>query len=253
MASSPSKTPCGPFPGQVALVTGAGIRLGRAIAKSLAENGCELILHYRSSRSEAQSLAAEIKKLGRKAVLIKADLSKGKETENLAKQAEKALGRVDILVNSAAVFWPTLPERLNEKELNAFLDINLKSPYILSSEIGQRMKARGGGAIINMACVSGLRPWKSHVPYSISKAGIIALTVGMAKVLGPEVRVNAIAPGTVLPPENMPAGQLESIRERLPLKKLGTPEDITSAVLYLLGARFVTGQVLCVDGGRSIV
>jgi NAD(P)-dependent dehydrogenase (short-subunit alcohol dehydrogenase family) len=239
--------------GQIALVTGAGVRLGRAIALGLAESGCDVIVHYNKSKDEAQDTVDEIKKLGRRAKLLRADLSKETQALKLAREAEKAFGRVDILINSAAIFWPTPPEKLNAKELNAFLDINLKSPYILSSEIGQRMKSRGAGAIVNLACTSAFKPWKQFVPYSISKAGIVAMTIGMAKVLSPQVRVNAVAPGTVLPPENMPADQVRKIAQHLPLKEIGTPQDIVSAVLYLLQAGFVTGQVLCVDGGRSIV
>jgi NAD(P)-dependent dehydrogenase (short-subunit alcohol dehydrogenase family) len=240
------------YSGKVALVTGAGVRLGRAIALGLARQGCDLVLHCNKSRREASAVAREIQVLGRKARVIAADLSSANKTLKLARDAEKAFGRIDILINSAAVFWPTPLKRLNIKELDAFLDINLKSPYILTSEIGQRMKKRGAGVIINIACVSGLRPWKTYVPYSISKAGVIALTVGTAKLLGPEVRVNAIAPGTVLPPKDMDASQIEAIKAGLPLKKIGSPDDIVAAVLYLAGAEFVTGQVLCVDGGRSI-
>lgn len=237
---------------KIALVTGGGVRLGRAIALGLARQGCDVLVHCNKSRRQATQVAREIEALGRNAKVIAADLSDAKKTLKLARDAEKAMGRVDILVNSAAVFWPTPLERLKVKELDAFLDINLKSPYILSSEIGQRMKRRGAGVIINIACISGLKPWKTHVPYSISKAGLIALTVGTAKLLGPEVRVNAIAPGTVLPPPEMTRAQIEARKAGLPLKKIGTPDDIVAAVLYLAGAGFVTGQVLCVDGGRSI-
>ncbi|HYF50414.1 MAG TPA: SDR family oxidoreductase [Planctomycetota bacterium] len=239
--------------GQVALVTGAGIRLGRAIALALAGAGCDLVLHYRTSKKEVIDLQHRIERMGRQAKVLRADLSKGSATRKLAHEAERAFGRVDILVNSAAIFWPTALEKLNEREFDTFIKINLKSPYILTAEIGKRMKQRGHGTIINIACISGLRPWKAFVPYSISKAGVVALTVATAKLLAPEVRVNAIAPGTVLPPEGMDAGQVRNIKERLPLKKIGSPDDIVSAVLYLCSAQFVTGQVLCVDGGRSIV
>ncbi len=238
---------------KVAVVTGSGVRLGRAIALALAEQGYDLVLHCRSSKREATALAKDVQLKGRKAAVLQADLSKGAEVVKFARAAEKAFGRVDLLVNSAAIFWPTPLEKLNEKELDAFYNVNLKAPYLLCSELGRRMKKRGGGAIINMACLSGLRAWKNFVPYSISKAGVVALTQGMAKLLGPEVRVNAIAPGTVLPPPKMNAADLEVIRERLPLKRIGTPEDIVKAVLYLVEASFVTGQILCVDGGRSIV
>lgn len=239
--------------GKVALVTGAGVRLGRAIALGLAQGGCDLVLHCRSSRKEADLLAKQIRDLGRRAVVLQADLSRAADVKKLARKSEAAFGRVDILINSAAIFWPTALEKLTVAELDAFLNVNLKAPYILSSEIGRRMKKRGSGTIVNLACLSGLKAWKSFLPYSISKAGVISLTVGMAKLLGPEVRVNAVAPGTVLPPESMPAKELKAIRLRLPLQRLGHPDDIVSAVQYLVGASFVTGQVLPVDGGRSTV
>jgi NAD(P)-dependent dehydrogenase (short-subunit alcohol dehydrogenase family) len=239
--------------GKVALVTGAGVRLGRAMAIALAQNGCDVVLHYGKSKREALSVSEEIRSFGRRTEILQADLSKGAQALKLARAAEKAFGRIDILVNSAAIFWPTPLDRLNEKELDAFLSVNLKGPYILSGEIGRKMKKRGEGSIVNIACLSGFRPWKAYVPYSISKAGVIALTVGMAKLLAPEVRVNAIAPGTVLPPPQMTKAELRSIRERLPLKRIGSPDDIVLALLYLCTAPFVTGQTLCVDGGRSIV
>jgi pteridine reductase len=241
------------LPRRVAVVTGAGVRLGHAIAWALAQQGYDLVLHCRSSKQEANALAADIRKLGRQAKVLQADLGKGPAVLNFARAAERAFGRVDLLINSAAIFWPTPLERLNEKELDSFLNVNLKGPYLLCSELGRAMKKRGSGAIINMACISGLRAWKNFVPYSISKAGVVSLTQGMAKVLAPEVRVNAIAPGAVLPPEDMTADELKQLRERVPLKKLGSPEEIVKAVLYLSQANFVTGQILCVDGGRSIV
>ena len=253
MSTGIAKEACWSLNDKVALVTGAGVRLGRAIARELAAKGCDLVLHAFKSTRDAEELAAEIQGAGRRAVVLCADLSRGAQTLKLAGRAERAFGRVDILVNSAGIFWPTPLKRLNEKELNAFLDINLKSPYILSSEIGQRMRKRGAGAIVNVACVSALRPWKTHLPYSISKAALVAMTVGMAKLLGPQVRVNAVAPGTVLPPEDMSSAKVEELRQRLPLKKIGTPEDVAAAIVYLLEAPFVTGQVLCVDGGRVIV
>ena len=239
--------------GKVALVTGAGVRLGRAIAEGLAAQGCDLLLHCNRSKREAQAQARKIEALGRRAKVLQADLSKQKQVERLAREAEKAFGGVDILVNSAAIFWPTPLQKLNARELDIFLDINLKSPYLLSSIIGRQMKKRGRGAIINMACVSALRPWRDFIPYSVSKAGVVALTVGMAKLLAPQVRVNAVAPGTVLPPEKMPRKQIDDIKRRLPLKKLGSPDDIVAAVIYLATAEFVTGQLLCVDGGRSVI
>jgi pteridine reductase len=239
--------------GQVALVTGAGIRLGKAIATALAEHGCDVVIHCHSSGKEARALARTLQQRGRRTMVLKADLSRPDEAKKLASAAEKAFGRIDILVNSAAIFWPTPPEGLTTAELDTFLNVNLKSPFVLASELGRRMQRRGHGNIINISCVSAFKAWRTHLPYSISKAGINSLTVGLAKILGPEVRVNAIAPGTVLPPKGMPRRQLEKIRDSLPLKKIGSPDDVVKAVLYLCTADFVTGQILCVDGGRSIV
>jgi pteridine reductase len=242
-----------PFKGRVALVTGAGVRLGNFIAAALAQRGCDLILHCRRSHREAEVLGVQIRALGRRATVLRAELGCAQNALKLARLAEKAFGRVDILINSAAIFGPTPLERLTVVELDRYLDVNLKAPYILSSEIGRQMKQRGYGAIVNLACVSAFRPWRDYVPYSISKAGVVALTTGLSKILGPEVRVNAVAPGTVLPPKGMPVKALQIESNRLPLKKIGTPDDVVEAVIYLCEADFVTGQVLCVDGGRSIV
>ncbi|MFH0937805.1 MAG: SDR family oxidoreductase [Planctomycetota bacterium] len=238
--------------GKVALVTGAAARLGRAIAIGLADSGCDLILHYGHSQKDAERIAAEIRACGRRAMLLRADLSKSKQTLRLARDAEVVFGRVDILINSAAIFRPTPLEKLNEKELDAFLQINLKSPYLLSSEIGRRMKKRGAGCIINLACLTAQRPWKNYLPYSISKAGLVSMTLGMALLLSPEVRVNAIAPGAVLLPTDATPTYRRALINAAPLKKIGAPEDIVLAVRYLCQASFVTGQILGVDGGRAI-
>jgi pteridine reductase len=237
----------------VALITGAGVRLGRAMALALASDGYDLLLHYRSSRKEVETLAKEVQALGRRTRILQADLSSEAQTLRLAKRAWAAFGRIDLLVNSAAIFWPTPLEKQGAEELAAFHTVNLKAPYLLCSEIGRAMKRRGTGAIVNFACLSAFRAWRAYLPYSISKAGVVSLTEGFAKLLSPEVRVNAIAPGTVLPPAGMARSETEALRKRLPLQRLGSPQDIVKALRYLNGADFVTGQVLRVDGGRSLL
>jgi pteridine reductase len=239
--------------GKTALVSGAGVRLGRTIASALAARECRLILHCRKSRREARELARAISMHGGEAVVLSADLARAPEAVALAHAAERAFDGVDVLINSAAIFWPTPPEKLNAREFDAFIHANLRAPYLLASELGRRMKARGSGAIVNLACVSAFRPLPTHLPYSISKAGVVALTIGLARLLGPEVRVNAIAPGAILPPAGAPPGYLEKLARRLPLQRTGSPQDIVQAVLYLLEADFVTGQVLAVDGGQMVV
>lgn len=240
--------------GQSALVTGAGKRLGRAICEALAAHGCKLILHCHRSRRETEELAASICDSGGEAAVLRADLSRSTQTLKLARSAEKAFGGVDILVNSAAVFWPTPLERLSVSQLDAFYAVNLQAPFALSTELGRAMKKRGRGAILNLACISGLKPWRTHVPYSISKAGVISMTRGLARMFAPQVRVNAIAPGTVLPPDNPDEATREHLRmvkKKIPLKKIGSPEDVVEGAIYLLTAPFVTGQVLVLDGGRT--
>jgi NAD(P)-dependent dehydrogenase (short-subunit alcohol dehydrogenase family) len=244
--------------GKTALVTGAATRVGRVIAQALAERGCNLILHCHQSRDKARELAAQLCNAGGHAVVLRADLAKTGQMLKLARDADTHFGGVDILVNSAAIFRPTPLTRLTPAELDAFYAVNLKAPYVLSSELGRNMRRRGArnplrqGVIVNIACLSGLKAWKQFVPYSISKAGLISLTKGLAKLLAPYVRVNAIAPGTVLPPEHMRARSIQHLRALIPLQTIGSPEDVADAVLYLASAPFVTGQVLCVDGGRSI-
>jgi pteridine reductase len=237
----------------VALVTGAGVRLGRELALGLGRAGCDVVLHCHRSVKEAEATRRELEALGRRAAVLRADLSRPDRAAALARAAERVFGRIDILVNSAAVFWPTEPEALTLQELDAFLAVNLRSPYVLAAELGRAMQRRGAGAILNLACVSGLRPWKQFLPYSISKAGVVSLTAGLAKVLGPQVRVNAIAPGTVLPPEHYSARKLKELAARVPLQRTGCAADVVDAALYVLRAPFVTGQVLCVDGGRAVV
>lgn len=238
---------------RVALVTGAGVRLGRVIAEGLAARGFDLVLHAHRSRGEVHALADSLRRQDRNVEVRFADLRRSAAAEKLVRDAWQAFGRIDLLVNNAAVYWPTPLERLSIRELDAFLALNLKAPYILSAGLGRRMKKAGGGAIVNMACLSGLRAWKGYVPYSISKAGVVALTQGLAKLLAPQVRVNAIAPGTVLPPERLSRGAREKIRRRIPLRRLGTPQELWRAVEYLVDGTFCTGVILPVDGGRMLV
>ncbi|MCZ7647902.1 MAG: SDR family oxidoreductase [Planctomycetota bacterium] len=236
----------------VALITGAGQRLGAALAGDLAARGFDLVLHAFRSTREARALAKRFEAQGRRVRVLRADLRKPAEVRKLAREAWRAFGALDLLVNNAAAFESTSLEGLNETALDAQLALNLKAPYLLSAELGRRMKRRGRGQIVNLACLSAFRAWKDYVPYSISKAGLVALTQGLALLLAPEVRVNAVAPGVVLPPERYDASTLRALKRRIPLKRLGRPADVVRAVAYLVEADFVTGEVLRVDGGRAL-
>ena len=239
--------------GKVALVTGAAKRVGRSIALALAERGAELVIHYHSSEREAQEVVALAKKAGGKPVAVRADLSVPAEIREMVNTAMRAFGRIEILVNSAAIFSRTPFLTVTEEDWDRFLGVNLKAPFLLCRLVGEVMSCQGRGVIVNLADIAGAKVWAEYIPYSVSKAGLLALTTGLAKALAPDVRVNAIAPGTVLLPDGSDAGEQGRAVGRVPLGRLGSPEDITRAALYLIESDFVTGEVLTVDGGQRLL
>jgi pteridine reductase len=235
---------------RVALVTGAGKRLGRAVAIGLAEQGADIVIHYRSSQAEALDAAAEIEKLGRRSVALQVDLAQISELPQLFQKVEAHFGRLDILVNSAANFLHTEFAATTEKLWDESLDTNLKAVFFCCQGAAPLLK-KSNGAIINFADIGGILGWPGFIPHSISKAGVIMLTRCLAKELAPEVRVNAIAPGTITMPGDPPQWEADFVR-LAPLHRSGRPDDIVTAVSYLADAKFVTGQVLVVDGGRTL-
>lgn len=238
--------------GKVAWVTGAGKRIGRAIALELARRGCDVAVHYGGSRGEAEEVVQELKGLGRRAIAAKANLASVQEINAAAGEIERDLGRLDILVNSAANFIRVKWEEVTEEVWDKSLDVNLKGSAFCALAAARLMKKSGGGKIVNFADWSGLRPYANYLPYMVSKGGVVTLTEALAVELAPEITVNAIAPGTVLPPPDADEAELETIRRNIPLKRLGSPEEIVKAVMYLLDADYVTGMVLRVDGGRYL-
>jgi pteridine reductase len=235
---------------RVALVTGSGKRLGRAVAIGLAEQGADVAIHYRSSEAEAREAVAEIEKLGRRSVALQADLAQISELPQLFQRVQANFGRLDILVNSAANFLQTEFASTTEKVWDASLDTNLKAVFFCCQAAAPLLK-KSNGAIINFADIGGILGWPGFIPHSISKAGIIMLTRCLAKELAPEVRVNAIAPGTITMPGDLPELEADFVK-LAPLHRSGRPNDIVAAVSYLATAGFVTGQVLLVDGGRTL-
>ena len=236
--------------GQVALVTGAGRRLGRAVALQLAEEGADVVVHYRSSQAEAQEAVGEIEKLGRRAIAIAADLSKVVEIKRLVDEAGKHFGRLDVLVNSAANFLPASVISTTEEIWDASLDTNLRAPFFCAQAAAPLLR-RTRGVIINLADTGGLLGWTGYIPHSISKAGVVMLTRILAKALAPEVRVNAIAPGTITMAGDPPEWEADFVK-MAPLRRTGTPSDIGETVLFLVRSKFITGQTLVVDGGRTL-
>jgi NAD(P)-dependent dehydrogenase (short-subunit alcohol dehydrogenase family) len=239
--------------GKVALVTGGAKRVGRSIALALAERGAELVLHYHGSDREAQEVLALLKRAGGKPVAVQGDVSIAADVDRIVEAAMQAFGRIEILVNSAAIFYRTPFEELTEADWDRFLDVNLKGPFLLCRKIGAIMLRQGQGKIVNLADIAGQKVWAEYLPYSVSKAGVIALTAGLAKALAPHVQVNAIAPGTVLLPDGTSPGERERAVHRVPLGRLGSPEDIARAVVYLIESDFITGEVLRIDGGQHLL
>src|SRR6266481_2921326 len=236
--------------GRVALVTGAAKRLGRAVGLRLAEEGADVVIHHRSSGAEAASAVAEVEKAGRRGLAVAADLGKISDIKRLFAETEKQFGRLDILVNNAANFLHAEFETMSEQTWDAALDTNLKAPFFCAQAAAPLLK-KSHGVIINFADVGGILGWTGYIPHCVSKAGVVMLTRILAKALAPEIRVNAIAPGTITMPGDPPEWEADFIK-LAPLRRSGKPSDIADAVSYLVHAEFLTGQILVVDGGRSL-
>jgi len=239
--------------GRVALVTGAGKRVGRAVALGLAERGAAIAIHYRSSQAEAEAGVARIAAHGGRAQAFAANLESVAEIERMVAQVLAAFGRIDVLVNSASVFYRKPLEELTEHDWDVNLDTNLKAPFFLAKFAGAAMRRQGAGKIVNICDWAGIRPYNNYLPYTVSKSGLIGLTRALAKALAPEVQVNCVALGPVMPPEDYDAAEIERLKQATLTKTLGTPEDVARAVLYLCeGTDFTTGSTLMLDGGRLL-
>jgi len=231
-------------------VTGAGKRLGRAVALRLAGEGADVVVHYNSSSAGAEAVCGEIAALGRRAVAMQAELRSVEQIRRLFDQVGKEFGRLDVLVNSAANFLPSSMISTTEEVWNASLETNVKAGFFCAQAAAPLLR-RTKGVIVNFADASALVGWPGYIAHSVSKAGVVMLTKVLAKALAPEVRVNAIAPGTI----TMPGDPLEweaDFVKLAPLRRTGTPEDIAEAVSYLVHAEFMTGHALVLDGGRSL-
>jgi NAD(P)-dependent dehydrogenase (short-subunit alcohol dehydrogenase family) len=239
-----------PLEGQAALITGAAKRVGRSIALRLAAEGADIVVNYESSEPEAQQLVEEIKTSGRRAIAVQGDVSKRGDVQELFAAVEAEFGRLDILINNAGMFFPAEFATLTEEQWDRILDTNLKSQFLCCQTAAPVMKRRGRGRIINISSLGGLLPWPAYTHYCVSKAGSIMLTRCLARALGPEITVNSVAPGTIQFPGEVPD---EDYIGRVPLRRTGTGDEIAQAVFYLATADFVTGQILAVDGGRSLV
>jgi len=236
--------------GRTALVTGGGTRVGAAIVRALARAGCDALIHYASNAKGAREVARDVARLGRKAEQYQADLTDRAQIDRLAEAALRH-GSLDVLVHNAGNFERTPPAALSAEAWDRALALNVTAPYLLTIALAPLLR-KSRGSVVAITCISAERPWTNYVPYSVSKAALAHLVQGLALALAPEVRVNAVAPGTVMPPNDYSEGQLEKLREQIPLERLGSPEDVARAVVFLAESDFLTGQTIKADGGRSL-
>ena len=238
---------------KVALITGGAKRIGAAIAPTLHNAGMDLVVHFRHSAADAQSLADELNDIRpNSVVLAEGDLENSEDCATLAQQAIDAFGRMDALINNASAFFPTPIGEVTNNHWETLMGVNLKAPFFLSQACAKAL-ASTQGVINNLTDIYAERPLPNHPVYSASKAGLVALTRSLAQELGPNVRVNAIAPGAIIWPESGDSEENQNeILRRTPLGRLGKPRDIAGTVMFLLrDAPFITGQIINVDGGRS--
>jgi pteridine reductase len=241
----------GPRPQRVALVTGGAVRVGAAISEGLARAGYDLVVAYRSSEREARELEARVRALGRHCALVWADLAEPRGCAAVVRAAADTYGRLDVVVNSASSFESRPLESVDAAAWDAVMAVNVRAPHlVVRAAAGLLRSARG--SVVNIADLSAFEPWVEHPDHSVSKAALAHLTRVQARALAPDVRVNAVAPGAVLQPENGSEAHWAALAAAAPLQRTGTPSDVVDAVLYLVGAGFVTGQVLTIDGGRSV-
>ncbi len=240
--------------GKVALVTGAARRVGRTIALAFAAKGVRVAVHYRTAASEARRVADAVKSLsGADAEVFRADLADPRSPEKLADAVARRFGRIDILVNSASIYEKTPFALATPDDWDRHMALNARAPFFLAQACAPWLRRSGEGIVINVADWAGRRPYADYAPYCASKAALLCVNAALAKALAPEIRVNAVLPGPVLPPERMSEAEKRKISEATLLKRLGTPEAVARACLYLAhAADYTTGAELTVDGGRSI-
>lgn len=239
--------------GKVALVTGGAVRVGLEIARALAEAGADVAVGYLHSAAAARAAVRDLQARGVRAVALRADVARPREARALVTSAVKRLGRLDVLVNSAAVFFRTPVATTTPAQFDRLVAVNLRAPFFCSQAAARAM-GRRGGRIINIADVGAVQAWAGYVPYGVSKAGVVMLTRGLAVALAPRIQVNAVAPGVVLLPEGFPRETGRRLAARIPMGRHGRPADVAEAVRFFATCSdYITGQVLFVDGGMSVL
>ena len=235
----------------IALVTGGARRLGRAISVALAERGMDVGVHYGRSDSDAGETLEMLERVGVRARAFQADLRVAEAAPELIRDVVADFGSLDLLVNSAAVMERTPFGETTAEQWDDILSLNLRAPFLLSQAAAPELRKRRG-QIINIADLAAFETWPGYIPHGISKSGIVHLTRALARVLAPDIRVNAVAPGTVLLPDGWSEEDAARLNETTPLRRGGSPSDVIGAILYLLDAGYVTGETVIVDGGRHV-
>ena len=264
--------------GSVVLITGGAKRVGRAIAFELARGGCDVGVHYRHSRAEAEEVVAQITQLGRRAVAVEGDLSDPSSWPRIVQRTIDGLGRVDILINNASMFLPDAHVRPTSSEVgdvatskqsakhpdslegfdpklwDQMLRTNLTAPVALCHHCRRYLAASGTGKVVNICDIAAERPWSDHLAYCASKAGLVAATKALARALAPDIQVNGVAPGIAVFPDAYSDDLRRRLVSRVPLARAGTPEEVAVLVRFLVeSADYITGQIIPIDGGRSLV
>lgn len=237
--------------GRVALVTGAGHRVGRALALALAGRGAQVAIHYNASSKDAEETLAGVRQRGVRGELFPADLTDAAVARALPDQVVARLGQLDIVINCAAIMVRATVEETTVEQWDTIFDLNLRSYFFLAQGAIPHLRI-AKGKIVNLADVGGMEPWPKYAAHSVSKAGVVMLTKVLALGLAPDITVNAISPGAVLPPDNWDEASRQHLVQTTPLKRLGGAADVAGAMLYLLDADYVTGEILVVDGGRLL-
>jgi NAD(P)-dependent dehydrogenase (short-subunit alcohol dehydrogenase family) len=237
---------------KVALVTGGAVRLGRAIALGLADGGADVAITYNSSAGPSEATCADIEALGRRSLSVQANFNQAPDMQRLVSQVVDHFGRLDVLINSAAIFEPGRWDDTTEANWDRHFAINLKAPFFLSRAFAKALGEEARGHIVNIADWRGVRPGTDHFAYTVTKSGLIAMTKSLALALAPRVQVNAIAPGLILPPPGQDRSYLDKKAPSIPLERAGSAEAIVEAVLYLVRSDFVTGDLMYVTGGEHL-
>jgi len=237
--------------GRVALVTGAGIRVGRAIALALGARGMHVVVHYNGSRDGAMDTARLIRDAGGEASVEQANLADVAEAERLIDRVLSTHGPLWALINSAAIMLRTPLGEVSAEQWDSMFALNVRAPFFLAQRAAPALR-QSKGAIVNIADLAAFESWPAYVPHAMTKAAIVHMTRNLARVLAPEVRVNAVAPGAVLLPNSWNEADAARMSSTTPLARLGSPEDVAQTVLYLLDAEYVTGETIRVDGGRHV-